>query len=87
MNRETDDEALLEAMTAFEPGESTVERMARVIEARVERESAPLYREWFDIVRRRPLAYGTLAFAAAAALLITTPLGSLLWALLGAGSS
>lgn len=80
-----EDARLVEAMAALGPAPAQVARVQAIVEARVERERTPLFAEWLDLLRARPLANGGLALACGAALLLTTPLGSLLWALLRAG--
>jgi hypothetical protein len=65
-------------MLALDPDRAQVARIGRAIE----REGRPFAVEWIELLRARPLAHGGLALAAACLLLATTPLGSLLWALL-----
>ncbi|MGC4118114.1 MAG: hypothetical protein QM765_26905 [Myxococcales bacterium] len=76
-----EDGALREAERALEPTRSQIARMRREVEERVERESVPLFEEWLGLVKARPLMNGGLALAAAVALLLTTPFGAMLWAI------
>jgi len=80
----TEDTLLSTAMGALEPTPNQIARLQGVIEARLERERLSLAREWLNLFRQRPLAHGGLALAGGLALLVTTPLGTLLWALLSA---
>jgi hypothetical protein len=79
-----EDSLLITAMAALGPTPNQVARLQGGIEARLEREQVSLAAEWLELLRRRPLAHGGLVLAAACALLLTTPLGALLWSLLGA---
>ena len=73
---------LAEAFAPLEPTPNQVARLARAVEERVERERHSLAWEWGRLLWQRPLAHGSLVLAAALALLVTTPLGSALWAIL-----
>lgn len=84
MNEATDsvDAKLIEAMTVLDATEVQVARMGRVVDATLERLKQPLWLEWLVAFRVRPLRSAGLILAAAAVLLLTTPLGSILSALL-----
>jgi len=82
----TEEEATLrDRLDALDPNPAQVARLQGIILTRAEREARPLLAEWLELVRVRPFAHGGLVLAATCALLITTPLGSLLWAALRAG--
>jgi hypothetical protein len=76
------DSPLHEALAVFEPTPNQVARLMRLVEDRLERERHSLAWEWLDLLKQRPLAHASLMLVAAFALLATTPLGSLLWAVL-----
>ena len=84
MNESTDsvDVTLIEAMTVLDATAVQVARMGRVVEATLERLKQPLWREWIEAFRTRPLRNTGLILAATTVLLLTTPLGSFLSAVL-----
>jgi hypothetical protein len=72
---EEDDGRLREAFAALAPEADTVARMqVRVLDGH-ERRSRSIWREWWSLLRARPLANGALIAAAALILYFTTPLG------------
>lgn len=83
------DERLTEAFRAFEPTNEAVTRVEAGVMAALDARSAleaplpSLAREWLDLVASRPVANTALLVAAAAMLLITTPLAALPFMLLG----
>ncbi len=81
MTWDPEDGALREAAAALEPTRPQIARMQAQVEERVAREGVPLWAEWLGLVEARPLANGGLALAAALAVLLTTPLGAMLWAI------
>jgi len=85
MSWEPEDQGLREAVAVLEPTPGQVARLQVVVAERVERERVGLLDEWLGLVRARPVANGGLALAGALGLMLTTPLGSLLWALLRSG--
>jgi hypothetical protein len=84
MNETTDsvDVRLIEAMTVLDATVVQVARMGRVVDATLERLKQPLWLEWLVAFRARPLRSAGLILAAATVLLLTTPLGSILSAVL-----
>lgn len=84
MNETTDpvDARLSEAMTVLDATAVQVARMGQVVDGTVERLKQPLWFEWFDLFRARPLRSAGLMLAATCVLLLTTPLGALLSAVL-----
>jgi hypothetical protein len=81
-NWDPEDTGLREAVAVLSPTRLQIARVQAQVEARVEREGVPLLQEWLGLLRQRPLAHGGLALVGALAVLATTPLGSLVWALL-----
>ncbi|HEY3444915.1 MAG TPA: hypothetical protein VGK67_01075 [Myxococcales bacterium] len=81
MTWDPEDAGLREAEAVLEPTRPQIARMQEQVEERVEREGVPLLDEWLGLARARPLANGGLALAAALALLLTTPFGAMLWAI------
>ncbi len=76
------DTTLIDAMTRFDPGPNAVRRMGHRIEAAFVADHTPLVAEWMELLRVRPLAGLGYSLAGAAALLLLTPLGWLLSAVL-----
>jgi len=87
MTWDPEDAGVREAAAALEPTPLQVAQIQATVVARVERESVPLLDEWLGLFQQRPLAHGGLALVGALALLLTTPLGSLLWAIVRAGAA
>lgn len=81
MTWDLEDAPLREAEAALEPTPPQVARMQAGIVERVARERVALVDEWLGLVKARPLVNGGLALAAALALLLTTPFGAMLWAI------
>ncbi|MDF1561821.1 MAG: hypothetical protein P1V51_02185 [Deltaproteobacteria bacterium] len=77
-----DDRLLLEALEALEPLPAQVARMRGRVHAKLEAERASLLGEWLALLRVRPVVHTAYLFAAAVVLLVSTPLGALLRALL-----
>lgn len=77
------DEALRDRFAALEPPEEALDRMEEAALAAFDATQRSLAAEWVELLRVRPAAHGVLTLAAALALLIVTPLGSLLLSLLG----
>lgn len=82
MDNDSTDEVLIDAMTAIGPSGAQILRMGRQIEGTVKRVRIPLWTEWLDLFQVRPVRSTALVLAGACVLLLTTPLGSLLRALM-----
>lgn len=84
-------EPMSEAFSTLEPSAETVERIAPAVMTAWQARPRALWREWLDLLRAAPLRHGTWA-AAACAVLLLTPVGSALSAVLslarpGAGAA
>ncbi len=77
------DRALAEVLGRLDPSPLQVRRMRSRMDARLDRLERSIAAEWLDLVRVRPLLTGWLVVATGCAMLVTTPLASLVWALLG----
>lgn len=73
----TDDE-LTSIWEALEPSPNTRARMESRVMAWLDAAQTPLLTEWLAMFRVAPIRGLSFSFVAAAALLLTTPLGSLL---------
>ena len=79
------DARLEEAFEALEPVSGEVARMRAHLHRELEGHTRSLVAEWVELLRVRPFAHGGLALAAACALLLTTPVGAVLGALVQQG--
>jgi hypothetical protein len=73
----TEDHDLAHAMRALDPDDLQLARMERVVLRAFEAEQRSLATEWIDLLRVRPVVHGGYALAAAALLLLLSPLGML----------
>ena len=80
---EAPDDALRERFAALEPPPGALDRMEQATLAAYDVTHGSLATEWVELLRVRPAVHGALTLAAAAALLVVTPLGALLLSLLG----
>ena len=72
------DEELIAYWEALEPTPGARARMARRVETWLDAQEKPLWDEWLAMLGAAPIQGIAFAFAGAAALLLTTPLLSLL---------
>ena len=78
MTDETFESDLAEAFETLEPSAPTRERMEGVVLAAHAIHHRPLAAEWLELLRTAPVTGTLLVAAAAAVLVIATPLGALL---------
>jgi hypothetical protein len=71
------------AWDALAPDEGARQRMERAVLAAYAIQHRPLTDEWLELLRARPLANTLLLAAAAAVLLLATPVGALVAFVLG----
>lgn len=72
------DEELIAACEALEPTPQARARMESTVSAWLDAERTPLWDEWLGMLRIAPVQGLGFAFAGAVALLLTTPLRSML---------
>ena len=77
-----DDRLLLSAFEQLEPLPARVARMRGVVHRKLEAERVSLLGEWLALLRVRPVVHTAYLLAAAAVLLVSTPLGAILRAIL-----
>ena len=77
-----DDQRLLSAFEELEPLPAAVARMRGQMNAALEAEGRSLLGEWISLLRLRPVVHTAYLLAAAVVLLVSTPLGAILRALL-----
>ncbi|MBN2498928.1 MAG: hypothetical protein JXR96_30340 [Deltaproteobacteria bacterium] len=79
-----EDRTLSRAMNALNPGPAQLARMESSVLTALERSRRSLAAEWIELLRVRPLVHAGYSLAAAAGLLLVTPLGAVLLSLLRA---
>ena len=82
-----DDRLLLSAFEELEPLPAQVARMRGTIHRKLAAERASLLGEWLELLKVRPVVHTTYLLAAAVILIVTTPLGAILRALLMSSGS
>lgn len=75
--RSPEDLALARRLGPLSPTPAEVDRIAAGVRARLARRPPSLAREWWDLLRARPLVNVPAALAAAALLVTTTPLAAI----------
>ncbi len=80
--QEADDRALGAQFDAIEPSDERLGRMEAGALASFDATQRSLTAEWIELLRVRPVANAALTLTAAAALILVTPIGWMLLALL-----